>query len=183
MNRKAFTIVEILIVIAIVALLAAIAIPSIKQSNSKPLAGNALYKAEKVDTLPAVTGYVNDTIGLLAAADKDYIVSLCTTMEPKAQIAVCIVSSTDNLSIEDYSILLAEKWQVGHKGKDDGVILVIAKNDRKLRIEVGRGLEEKLTDSKAKAIIDDIIVPAFKSGQFSSGTRAGVIAIAKEIDK
>lgn len=148
-----------------------------------PATGNSLFKSEKVDVFPAVVGYISDSIGMLSVEDYSYITTLCELMEPKAQIAVCIIATTGNLSIEEYSIRLAEKWEVGHKGKDDGVILVVAKNDRKLRIEVGRGLEGVLTDAKAGAIINNIIVPKFKLGQFSSGVRSGIDAIVKEIGK
>ena len=184
MNRRAFTLIELLIVLSIVALLAAVAIPSIQRSITQtPSTGQVLYKAETLVVFPEATGYVNDGIGLLSAADKQYIVDIATAMEPYSQIAVCIVGTTGGLSIEDYSIKLAEKWAVGHAGKDDGIILIVAKDDRKLRIEVGRGLEGKIPDAEAGRIINDIIVPQFKQGQFSTGVRMGVAKIVEDIQR
>lgn len=185
MRKHGFTIVEIMIVVAIIGLIFAMIMPALaKKANlSNPAAtGNALYRAEKVDVFPEASGYVVDQVGLLSPEDKVYIENTCKNLDSIGQVAVCIISTTGNMSIEDYSIRLAEKWKVGHKDKDDGVILVIAKNDRKMRIEVGRGNEDvKLTDARAGRIINNVIVPKFKSGQYSQGVRDGVDAIFNEL--
>jgi uncharacterized protein len=91
-----------------------------------------------------------------------------------SQIAVLIVPTTQPETIEQYSIRVAEAWKIGRKKVDDGALLVVAKNDRKLRIEVGYGLEGALTDVTARRIIDEAIAPRFKTGDFSGGIAAGI---------
>ena len=91
-----------------------------------------------------------------------------------SQIAVLIVPTTDGEAIEQFSLRVAEAWKIGRKKIDDGALLVIAKNDRRLRIEVGYGLEGALTDATTKRIIDEDITPKFKSGDFAGGISAGV---------
>lgn len=98
------------------------------------------------------------------------------------QLAVVIVSTTESEAIEAYSLRLAEKWKLGRKGIDDGVLLLIAKDDRELRIEVGYGLEGVLTDVICKRIIEEIIIPEFKQNNFYQGIQAGVNQIIKVID-
>ena len=90
--------------------------------------------------------------------------------------------TTDGEAIEQFSIRVAEAWKIGRKKIDDGALLVIAKNDRKLRIEVGYGLEGALTDVTSKRIIDEIITPKFRSGDFAGGISAGVDRIIRVID-
>lgn len=99
-----------------------------------------------------------------------------------AQLAVVIINTTESESIETYSLRLAEKWKLGRKGIDDGVLLLIAKEDRELRIEVGYGLEGVLSDVVCKRIIDEIIVPEFKQNNFYQGIQAGVDQIIKLIE-
>ena len=99
-----------------------------------------------------------------------------------SQLAVLIVPTTDPEAIEQYSIRVAEQWKLGRKGVDDGAILLVAKDDRALRIEVGYGLEGVLTDLMSKRIIEDIVVPRFKSGDFYAGIDAGVDAMIKLVD-
>lgn len=98
------------------------------------------------------------------------------------QIVLLIVSDLGGLAIEDYSIKLAEKWQVGRKGIDDGVILLIAKNDRKLRIEVGGAYEGALTDAESSRIIREIITPRFKQGDFFGGISEGLDAVIGQVN-
>lgn len=93
------------------------------------------------------------------------------------QIAVFLMPSLEGDSLEDFSIRLAEKWKIGQKGRNNGVILLIVKNEKKLRIEVGYGLEGALPDALAGSIIRDEIAPRFKSGHFYQGIDAGINAI------
>ena len=97
--------------------------------------------------------------------------------ETTNQIAVLIIPSLEGDNLEDFSIRLAEKWKIGQQGKNNGVILLIVKNERKLRVEVGYGLEGALPDSLAGSIIRNEIAPRFKAGQFYQGIDAGVSAI------
>lgn len=99
-----------------------------------------------------------------------------------SQIAVLLVPSTQPETIEQYAIRVVDSWKLGRKGVDDGVLLLIAKDDRKLRIEVGYGLEGALNDATAKRIVSEIIAPEFKRGAFYEGIDAGVDAIIRVID-
>jgi len=99
-----------------------------------------------------------------------------------SQIAVLIVPTTQPETIEQYSIRVAEAWKIGRKKIDDGALLVVAKNDRKLRIEVGYGLEGALTDVTARRIIDETIAPRFKTGDFAGGIAAGITRMIGVID-
>jgi uncharacterized protein len=99
-----------------------------------------------------------------------------------SQVAVLIVPTTQPETIEQYSLRVAEAWKIGRKKIDDGAILVIAKNDRKLRIEVGYGLEGALTDVTAKRIIDEVITPKFRNGDFAGGVSDGVNRILRVVD-
>lgn len=99
-----------------------------------------------------------------------------------SQIAVLIVPTTQPETIEQYSIRVAEAWKIGRKKVDDGALLVVAKNDRKLRIEVGYGLEGALTDVTARRIIDETIAPHFKTGDFAGGIAAGITRMIGVID-
>jgi len=99
-----------------------------------------------------------------------------------SQIAVLLVPTTQPEAIEQFSMRVAEAWKLGRKGVDDGVLLLIAKDDHKLRIEVGYGLEGVLNDATAKRIVSDVITPYFKRGEFYPGIDAGVSAIIKVVE-
>src|SRR4029079_18540012 len=99
-----------------------------------------------------------------------------------SQIAVLMLPTTEPESIEQYSIRVAEAWKIGRKKIDDGALIVIAKNDRKLRIEVGYGLEGALNDATTRRIIAEIITPRFRSGDFAGGISAGIDRIIRVID-
>jgi uncharacterized protein len=99
-----------------------------------------------------------------------------------AQVAVLLVPTTAPETIEQYALRVAEAWKLGRKGVDDGALLVVAKEDRALRIEVGYGLEGALNDAIAKRIVSDVIVPRFKDNDFAGGVTAGLDAIVGIID-
>jgi len=134
--------------------------------------------------VPPLTGRVVDQTGTLSASDVASLSQTLQDFETKkgSQIAVLIVPTTEPEAIEQYSIRVADAWKVGRKKVDDGAILLVAKNDHKLRIEVGYGLEGALTDVTSKRIIDEYIVPKFKTGDFAGGIWAGVDRIIKVID-
>jgi uncharacterized protein len=134
--------------------------------------------------VPPLTGRVVDQTGTLSAADIAALTQTLSGLELRkgSQVAVLIVPTTEPETIEQYSIRVAEAWKIGRKKIDDGALLVIAKNDRKLRIEVGYGLEGALTDVTSRRIIDEIITPKFKNGDFAGGVSAGVDRIIGVID-
>jgi len=126
--------------------------------------------------VPALSGRVVDQTGTLAAGDIASLTQALKDLETRkgSQIAVLIVPTTDGEAIEPFALRVAEAWKIGRKKIDDGALLVIAKNDRRLRIEVGYGLEGALTDVTTKRIIDEDITPKFKAGDFAGGVAAGV---------
>ena len=134
--------------------------------------------------VPPLVGRVVDQTGTLSS---DEVASLNQTLRnfearKGSQVAVLIVPTTAPETIEQYSLRVAEAWKIGRKKIDDGAILVVAKDDRKLRIEVGYGLEGALTDVTSKRIIDEIITPRFRSGDFAGGISAGVDRIIRVVD-
>jgi uncharacterized protein len=134
--------------------------------------------------VPPLTGRVVDTTNTLSSNDIAAQSSRLQDLQRRkgSQIAVLIVPTTAPETIEQFSIRAAETWKIGRKKIDDGALLVVAKNDHKLRIEVGYGLEGALTDVTARRIIDETIVPRFKSGDFSGGIAAGLTRMIGVID-
>jgi uncharacterized protein len=134
--------------------------------------------------VPPLSGRVVDQTGTLSSDDIARLTQTLKALELRkgSQIAVLIVPTTEPETIEQYSIRAAEAWKIGRKKIDDGALLVVAKNDRHLRIEVGYGLEGALTDVTAKRIIDEIITPKFRSGDFAGGIAAGVDRMIGVID-
>jgi uncharacterized protein len=134
--------------------------------------------------VPPLTGRVVDKTATLSSSDIASLDQTLKDFEAKkgSQIAVLIVPTTQPETIEQYSLRVAEAWKIGRKKIDDGAILVVAKDDRKLRIEVGYGLEGALTDVTAKRIIDEVITPKFRSGDFAGGISAGVDRILRVVD-
>jgi uncharacterized protein len=134
--------------------------------------------------VPPLSGRVVDQTGTLSS---DTIASLTQTLKglelrKGSQVAVLIVPTTAPETIEQYSIRVAEAWKIGRKKIDDGALLVVAKNDHKLRIEVGYGLEGSLTDATASRIISEVITPKFRSGDFTGGISDGVERMISVID-
>src|SRR5215212_10936009 len=134
--------------------------------------------------VPPLSGRVVDQTGTLSPADIDTLTQRLKNFEERkgSQIAVLMVPTTAPETIEQYSIRVAEAWKIGRKKIDDGAVLVIAKDDRKLRIEVGYGLEGALNDLTARRIIDEDITPKFKAGDFAGGISAGVNRIIRVIE-
>ncbi len=142
------------------------------------------YAATDLVAVPALSKRILDVSATLTTEQLSQLESRLRTFEERkgSQIAVLIVPTTQPEAIEQYSLRVAEQWQIGRKKVDDGALLVVAKNDRTLRIEVGYGLEGALNDATTKRIIDDIIVPRFKQGDFYGGINAGVDSMMKIID-
>ena len=147
------------------------------------LAYGAEGAAEEV-AVPPLKARVTDLTGTLDGGQRAALEAKLAAFEQKkgSQIAVLLVPTTQPETVEQFGIRVAEQWKIGRKGVDDGVLLLIAKNDRKLRIEVGRGLEGALPDAIAKRIIAEDIAPLFKQGDFNGGINAGVDRIIKVVD-
>lgn len=129
--------------------------------------------------VPRLEGRVNDTARLLSPAAVARLDALLADFErtDSTQVVVLTIPSLAGESLEDYAVTVAQAWGIGQKGKDNGVLLLVSKADRKVRIEVGYGLEGRLTDALTGRIIDLAIVPAFKAGNFDAGIESGVAGI------
>ncbi len=126
--------------------------------------------------VPQLTGRVVDQTGTLTESDIASLSAKLKDLEQRkgVQVAVLIVPTTEPETIEQFSIRVAEAWKIGRRKIDDGALLVIAKNDHKLRIEVGYGLEGSLTDVTSRRIIDEVITPDFRFGDYAGGISKGV---------
>ena len=129
--------------------------------------------------VPRLQGYVNDYAGMISPSAKSKIEEELKAFEQSdsTQIVILTIASLGGENIEEFSIKAAEAWKIGHQGKDNGVLFIVSKQERKIRIEVGRGLEGNLTDLMAGRIIDQVIKPRFKQGDFDRGFIAGVSAL------
>ncbi|MCD0506277.1 YgcG family protein, partial [Bordetella petrii] len=134
--------------------------------------------------MPALKARVTDTTGTLDAARRQALEQRLEALEQRkgAQVAVLMVPTTAPDTIEQYAIRVFDQWKLGRQNTDDGVLLVLAKDDRTLRIEVGYGLEGAIPDAMASRIIREQIVPRLQAGDFPGGIEAGVGAIEKLVD-
>jgi uncharacterized protein len=140
--------------------------------------------AQSLQPIPELRARVTDLTGTLSSAEASALEERLAAFEARkgAQVAVLIVATTQPEEIEQYSIRVATAWQLGRAASDDGALLLVAKDDRALRIEVGRGLEGALTDATSNRIIDEAIVPRFRAGDFAGGVGAGVDRMLAVID-
>ena len=139
----------------------------------------------RADTpIPPLTARVTDQTATLTADQTQALEQSLQAFEARkgSQIAVLIVPSTEPETIEQYGLRVAEQWKIGRKSVDDGAILIVAKNERALRIEVGYGLEGVLNDATSKRIISEIIVPRFQQGDFYGGITAGIDQMIRVVD-
>jgi len=129
--------------------------------------------------VPRLQGYVNDYAGVISPSAKLKIEEELRTFEQSdsTQVVILTIPSLEGENIEEFSIKVAEAWKIGQQQKDNGVLLMVSKQERKIRIEVGRGLEGKLTDLMAGRIIDQVIKPRLKQGDFDGGFITGVSAL------
>src|SRR5262249_27106021 len=132
---------------------------------------------------PSPTRRINDYAGVLSAADRDRLEQKLADRERGSsnQVVVAIFKSLDGQSLEDFSIRLAQAWRIGQKGLDNGVIFLVWVDDRKMRIEVGYGLESALTDAISSSILRDVVAPRFREGHIADGIAAGLDAIDQAI--
>ena len=150
------------------------------------LAGPAQAQLQPV---PALTGRVVDTAGMLDASQRQRLEAVLAEHEAKSgnQIAVLLVKSTEPEAIEQFGIRVADAWKLGRKGVDDGVLLLVARDNpsslRRLRIEAGRGVQGVLTDAQSKRVLQDVIAPHFRQNHYYEGLVAGVGAIATLLNR
>ena len=133
--------------------------------------------------VPALSARVTDLTGTLDATQKGRLEAQLAAIDRagRGQIAILMLPSTQPEAIEAFGIRLAEAWKIGHKGVDNGVIVIVAKNDRKMRIEVGYGLEGSIPDAVAKRIIAERMAPLFKQGDFFGGLRSAIEGLDQAI--
>lgn len=134
--------------------------------------------------VPNLTRRVTDLTATLTAAQTAALENKLATFEAArgSQIAVLIVPTTQPEDIAQFGIRVADRWKIGREKADDGVILIVAKDDRTLRIEVGYGLEGAIPDAIARRVIDEVIVPRFRDGDYAGGVDAGVTQLMKLIE-
>lgn len=173
--KRGFTLVELLVVVVAICLIGSVILVGANdpQTQSPSVADAGVQ-------FPEATAYAIDTANVLTADQLAQLNAKLKTIDTTAggkQIAVAVIPTTGSLSIEEYGIRLAEKWKVGDAGKDNGVILIVAATDRKLRIEVGSGAEADITDAQAGDIIRTVIGPKLHNGDWFGGITAGVDAI------
>src|SRR5262245_595113 len=127
-------------------------------------------------TFPPLTGRIVDEANLLGPDDRRALEAELQALEEKSsdQLVIYTARSLQGYEIEDFGYQLGRTWQIGQRGKDNGVVLIVAPKERKVRIEVGRGLEPQLTDAMSRLIIENAILPAFRRGDVAAGIKAGV---------
>ena len=134
--------------------------------------------------IPALNAYVTDLTGTFDAQQKQTLESELTALEQRkgSQLGVLLVSTTQPEDIAQYGIRVGDAWKLGRKGTDDGVILIVAKDDRRVRIEVGRGLEGAIPDAAAARIIREYVTPKFRADDYYGGVHDAIDALTKLID-
>jgi uncharacterized protein len=144
----------------------------------------SLATAQADVAVPSLTARVTDLTATLSPAQRQAMEQELFAFEQRkgVQIAVLLVPTTAPETIEQYSIRVVDRWRLGRKGVDDGLLLLVAKDDRTLRIEVGYGLEGVVPDAVANRVINEIIVPRFRDGDFAGGIQAGVDRLMRIID-
>jgi uncharacterized protein len=152
---------------------------------AQPLAAQWETGTDGLRPIPPLSAHVTDLTQTLSAADKAALEAKLADWEARTtnQLAVLIVPTTQPEPIEAYSLRVAEKWQIGRKGHDNGALFLVAKDDRKMRIEVGYGFEGTLTDATSRRIIAENVAPYFREGKFAAGINAGVDRIISVVSE
>jgi uncharacterized protein len=140
--------------------------------------------AQNLQPVPKLNARVTDLTGTLTAEQQSSLDDKLAAFEARkgSQVAVLVVATTEPEEIAQYSIRVVDQWKLGRRAVDDGALLIVAKNDRELRIEVGRALEGALPDVTANRIISETIVPLFRQGDFYGGINAGLDQMIRVID-
>lgn len=167
----------------IVAIIVFVAIIGIFSFTGNPSGETSSISTSNVVEVPEPVGYVNDISDIIPPDVQSSMESYLTEFAKsgKGEIAVLTLPSTGDETIEQFGIKLGDKWKVGNSEEDNGVILIVASVDRQVRIEVGKGAEAFITDSRAGQILDDVVVPEFKNGNWAQGINNGVIQVANEM--
>ena len=149
-----------------------------------PLLGHAAATSTQEVAVPALTQRVTDLTGTLDAQQQAALESRLAQFEQQggSQIAILIVPTTQPEAIEQYSIRVVDQWKLGREEVDDGILILVAKDDRQMRVEVGYGLEGAIPDAIANRIVDEIIAPHFRQGDFYGGLAAAVDQLARLIE-
>ncbi|WP_025915641.1 YgcG family protein [Herminiimonas sp. CN] len=146
-------------------------------------------QAQDFVPVPALSAHVIDQAGMLTPQQRSNLDNVLKEYETRSgsQIAVLLVSSTAPEAIEQYGIRVADAWKLGRKGVDDGVILLVAKDNdkalRRLRIEAGRGIQGTVTDAQSKRILQDVIAPYFRQNDYYGGLAAAISALTTLMDQ
>ena len=132
---------------------------------------------------PRYVGYVNDFAGVLDTPTTQKMEALCKELEAKtgAELAIAIVKTVSPLDPKTYAVELFQNWKIGKKGKDNGILILLSMQERRVEIEVGYGLEGFINDARAGQILDEYVIPLFKEGKYGEGLYSGASAIAKRI--
>jgi uncharacterized protein len=150
------------------------------------VAGAATWDTNKdgLRPIPPLTSHVMDLTNTLSAGERQALDSKLSAWEARTtnQLVVLIVPSTSPETIDDYGIRVADAWKIGRKGEDNGAIFIVAKDDKRMRIEVGYGFEGVLTDVTSRRIIGENVAPLFSQGKFAAGIDAGVDRIIAVVD-
>lgn len=135
--------------------------------------------------IPRPTGYVNDYANVIDSVTLSQLENLLAKIEQAttAQIAVAVMTTIEPDAVEDYAVRMFSEWGIGRKDKDNGILILIAMQERKIRIEVGYGLEGAVPDAFAGSVIQDVIAPHFRDDDYSGGVAAGVEAVAERVLK
>ncbi len=156
---------------------------SVRTENSSWILQREEWRAEDPE-IPALKTQITDTTSTLTDSQKSVLTGRLVQFEKRkgSQIAVLVVGSTKDWSIEEYAVKAFEQWKLGRKGVDDGVLLVVAIQDHKTRIEVGYGLEGAIPDAIAKRITSDFMIPHFKNGDYYQGISEGIDRLISTIN-
>ncbi|VCU69700.1 hypothetical protein PIGHUM_01763 [Pigmentiphaga humi] len=148
------------------------------------LAAQAWAASDGLVAVPPFQGLVTDLTGTLTAPQQAGLEQKLRAFEERkgSQVAVLVVPTTKPESVEQYALRVAETWKAGRKNIDDGVLFLVAKDDRRMRIEVGYGLEGVLTDAASRRILDEIVTPRFEAGDYYGGIEQGADRIVRLID-
>jgi uncharacterized protein len=166
----------------IAALLAAVALVAMPAHGQAPAweAGS-----DGLRPVPALSAHVTDLTDTLSADERARLESKLAAFEDKtgAQMAVLIVPTTQPEPVEAYALRVADAWKIGRKGRDDGVLLLVAKNDRRLRMEIGYGLEGLIPDAIAKRIVAEDVAPKFREGRYAAGIDSAADRVIGIVEK